>query len=325
MFRLSSPTYPTSQDGSNSSNELDLATTCRQQAGFRSSKQQLKHHHPNVKVPPRLEEKPIKEQIQRCCDRIQYYPKAVDTLIRALSTILGHPRESKFRHIDKTNIGYQKCLANVPGVESMLYAIGFVPLNTETLVLSRTSDLDVFLLALSMLEQTTVTSSAYQQAKKEQIFIKEVNTLLQANNNNHISEKEQNHRQHLLSKLPKEPKPGCGAVIMIQFPHATSIKKSNTSVSENATTSTTITRRFDSDDTLEDVLNWIGGTVGTIFLDNICNNNGSEWCLVDVNKKEQLDCHSSEIKSKTLHYLGFWPSGRLALRMSPASSSLKNK
>merc|ERR1719263_2159304 len=85
--------------------------------------------------------------------------------------------------------------------------------------------------------------------------------------------------------------------------------------------STTLSRRFDGDDTLLDVLNWLGGTAGTAILEKLIHNR--QWSLVDVNRQGQfpLDCEAN--RRKTLQHLGFWPSGRLALRPSSAEWTMQ--
>lgn len=255
----------------------------------------MARHHPNVRVPPRLEEKPKEEQIRRCADRIKSHPSAVDTLYRALSTIINNPMDRKYRRIDQSNTGYQRSLAKVPGAEQMLLALGFTQVNSKTLFLGKVNR-DLLHVALSILEQTK-ESAEYQQVKKEQLFAREVTTKVRAAPN----EQEQVKRQELLSMLPKEPAPGRCAILMIQL---------------GDHDSTTLTRRFDGDDTLQDVLHWLGGTAGTVFLDKLYTSR--EWSMVDVNRQGSVPLDCSVNSQNTLQHLGFWPSGRLALRPSAA-------
>ena len=151
-------------------------------------------------------------------------------------------------------------------------------------------------MAVSILEQTKETPE-YQHAKKEQVFAKEVTVQLCAT----PTDTEQAKRQELLSTLPKEPSPGRSAVMTIQL---------------GDHDATTLTRRFDGDDTLEDVLHWLGGTAGTAFVDKLCTSR--QWSLVDVNRQGQVPLDCVVNRHKTLQYVGFWPSGRLALRPSSA-------
>merc|ERR1712166_1436691 len=76
-----------------------------------------------------------------------------------------------------------------------------------------------------------------------------------------------------------------------------------------------ISRGFDHDDILEDVINWLGGQASMIP----SKLKTGEWSLVDRNthgSEEDYNYHRldvSELSNKTLHYIGCWPSGRIAL------------
>jgi len=78
---------------------------------------------------------------------------------------------------------------------------------------------------------------------------------------------------------------------------------------------TKITRGFDHDDTLGDVLHWLGGQA-TIIPQKL---RSGEWKLVDRNRQgpagdygfHRLDL--GELGDRTLQYAGCWPSGRLAI------------
>lgn len=78
---------------------------------------------------------------------------------------------------------------------------------------------------------------------------------------------------------------------------------------------TKITRSFDHDDTLGDVLHWLGGQA-SVILQKL---ESGEWKLVDRNRQgPEEDYHflkidSKELRDRTLQYVGCWPSGRLAI------------
>ncbi|CAB9510763.1 expressed unknown protein [Seminavis robusta] len=295
MFRVTNPSSAFSSNEEDPS-ALD-ASTCRQQALARSSRK-LERHHPNVKLPPRLDEKSKEEQIQRCCDRFKSFPATVDTLIRALQTILSNPAVRKYRRIDQTNPGYQRSLAGAPGAEQLLLALGFRRMTDEQSLVLDTVNRDLLQMALGALNETTKTPE-YQHAKKELVFRKDVAAHLRATPTAH----ELTARQTLLSKVPREPAPGRSAVMMIHL-------------GGNDDNSRTLTRRFDGDDTLQDVLHWLAGTVGTIFYQNLVESRS--WSLVDVNRlgETPINCDAPVAAITTLQHLGFWPSGRLQLRPS---------
>ena len=287
-------------DASSSSSSASSILNCRQQA-------KLMHHHPGVKLPPRLEDKPKTEQIERSCDRFKSYPKAVDTLYKTLMMISQFPNERKYRVVDKSKPGYQRSLAHVHGIEQLLRSINFSSRNSHSpLLVLDNLDLDLIQIALTSLENTKQTKE-YNQAKTELEFAKEMYHQLHIV---HPAQSELMERKSLLAKCPKEPSKGRGAVIKIMIPTSAGV--------DSTTATTTMERRFDGDDTLEDVLNWFGGQLGTTFKENLQNR---KWSLVDINRRSSttsmIDC-SNEVKNQqqTLQYLGFWPSARLALRPS---------
>ena len=77
----------------------------------------------------------------------------------------------------------------------------------------------------------------------------------------------------------------------------------------------TIRRRFDGDDVLQDVLNWLGGH-GSVIPNKLLSR---DWCLVDMNRYPISPIDVQVNVDKTLQYVGFWPSGKLEIRPSPVS------
>jgi hypothetical protein len=63
------------------------------------SSQLSSHHHPDVKLIPKLQDKSKGEQIMRCTDRMKNSPATVETLLKALSAARQNPDTDKFRHI----------------------------------------------------------------------------------------------------------------------------------------------------------------------------------------------------------------------------------
>mmetsp|Transcript_28515 Transcript_28515/g.36815 ORF Transcript_28515/g.36815 Transcript_28515/m.36815 type:complete len:121 (+) Transcript_28515:43-405(+) len=75
-------------------------------------------------------------------------------------------------------------------------------------------------------------------------------------------------------------------------------------------------RRFDGDDTLADVLNWLGGCYGDELLERL---RSREWCLCDLNRYPILPLDVEKHQNKTLQYIGLFPSGKLGVRLSEDS------
>jgi len=254
----------------------------------------IAEHHPNVKVPPKLEDKSKEEQILRNVDRVKGHPSAVDTLYKALSALRNDTMNSKFRKIDKATAGYQRSLANVPGAEALLLNMNFTPRHNNTLIMDKHRvDPGLLYLGISALENAK-RSNEYKEAKRLIQFQEEIkNIKLSANS----SEQEAVLRAGFMSKCPSEPTGGRGALMQVTLGDEI------------------VRRRFDGDDTLQDLLHWLGGH-GSIIPQKLSNR---EWCLVDKNRYplQPLDCEVNA--RKTLQYVGFWPSCLLEIRPSPTS------
>ena len=276
---------------------------------IRTKSELLRQHHPDVKLIPKLQDKSTEEQILRTVDRMKHHPAAVDTLYRALSMIYNttHPENMKYRRIDTSTPGYQRSVAPAPGTTDFLRAMKFhnehYHQNSPILVLSDPMyDPALIYLGLSALEQIKLTSE-YILAKKQMVFLKDVNTLLletttsTATNNRKptTSPEDVQQQTYYLSLCPKEPSEGRGALLQIHI-----------------TDTYTIRRRFDSDDTMSDVLHWIAGTVGTTIYQRIIQNH---YCLMDVNHTHRIPIDvNGAARHYTLQYIGCWPSGRLQLQ-----------
>lgn len=260
-------------------------------SAFAKFENALQNHHPEVKVPAKLENKSKEEQILRCGDRLKAYPAAVDTLYRALTAIQKDPDTAKFRTIDKTSAGYQRSVEGAPGAEALLKAMNFTPRGTNTFVLDRSMvDPALLFLGVSALEQAK-DSVEYKDGKRKLQFAKEVQEVRVGGN---YSETEAVRRADYMSKCPTEPSDGRGALMQVV-------------ISDES-----VRRRFDGDDVLRDVLNWLGGH-GSVIPEKILSR---EWCLVDLNRYPlvPIDCTSN--LDKTLQHIGCWPSGRMEIQPS---------
>merc|ERR1719410_291515 len=239
------------------------------------------------KVPPQLQDKSKEEQISRCISRMQPYPGAVDSLIFALTKIRDDPANQKYRKIHIKSSGYQETLANVPGIEGLLLALNFYKNGNDFLILDRLNvDLASFWLAISMLEDVTTSSKEYMTSKKKIQFHRTIQEMLTSNTtkNNILS--------HKLSSEPDSTQNS--STIQIYFSDSV-VRK----------------RKFYPDDTLEDILYWIG-TISHEILQKIT---AKEWCLIDRDTSPCSLVHTDNNKTlkKTLQTLGWWPSGRLQI------------
>jgi hypothetical protein len=245
--------------------------------------------HPNVKVPEKMSEKSKEEQILRTADRLKSSPQALDTLYKTLKTLQSNPNHPKFRKIDQSTSAYQKSLGrNAPGAEDMLLAMNYRKSGPRTLSLDFVDQATLYL-GVSALEQTKLTSE-YIQAKALIQFQKEASTAFHSADN---STEEAVARSNYMSKLPTEPAIG-GAWIFVNL-HGMEEK---------------LQRKFDGDDTLDDVLNFIAGN-GTQLVEKLKT---GEWCLVDGHRNPPTPLDLQNLASKTLQYIGCWPSGKLIIQ-----------
>jgi len=252
-------------------------------------------YHPNVKVPTKLEDKSKEEQILRNVDRVKSHPSAVDTLYKALSALRNDPNSARFRKLDKSSSGYQRSVASAPGAEALLLTMNFTTNTSDTfLMMDRTRvDPALLYLGISALENAK-NSTEYKEAKRLLQFQKEISNIKFSVNS---SESEAVLRAGFISKCPTEPSDGRGALMMVTLGDEI------------------VKRRFDGDDTIQDILNWLGGH-GSIIPENLLSR---EWCLIDKNQypSNPIDCDAN--KKRTLQYVGFWPSGKLEIQPSPIS------
>jgi len=248
----------------------------------------LKYHHPGVKIPKILSEKSKEEQITRCADRLKSSPRAVDTLYMSLKCLKNNPKNDKYRKINTSSAGYQRSLANIPGAEDMLLAMNFEPCESNALILNiENYDPVLFDLGISALDTTRKTKD-YIDAKKKIAFSKKVQALVFSEN---YKKEEAIKRAQYVGKLPAEP--GYGRSALMQIVIATK----------------TLKRRFNGDDTFDDVMNWLGGH-GSVIPEKIgCR----EWSIMDLNRYPSTPIDYEMHRNHTLQYIGCWPSGLLEI------------
>ncbi|KAL3910595.1 MAG: hypothetical protein SGILL_007631, partial [Bacillariaceae sp.] len=256
-------------------------------------------------VPKRLSHKSKEEQLLRCADRMKSYPRAVDTIYIALSSIRNDPDNAKYRTIDKTTKGYQRTLANTPGAADMFKAMNFLEeggSNTNKLVLLRARvDPALLYLGISALEKTRQTPE-YLQAKRKLQFAKEIDALFRSSSASAGASATSTADTSNSNSKPLTPRRGGGALITIQIADQEPLR-----------------RNFDGDDTLDDILKWLGRVVtdgsSPQNHNNIIPNNLLErkWSLMDLNQYPMVPTDVEEDRHKTLQYIGFFPSARLEI------------
>lgn len=233
-------------------------------------------------LPPQLKDKSQEEQISRCVSRLQPFPLAIDTILIALTAIRDHPENQKFRSIDTFTPGYQDTLLNVPGAQDLLLCIRFQK-QGQFLKLDRFQiDLALLWLAISSLQNAT-SSQEYIAGKQLLHFHRNLQQMLQ-----------QQTSESSNYKLSSEP----GSTQNASLIHL------------QLTDSITHKRRFHPDDTLQDIMSWIG-TLASQIPNKITTN---EWVLVDrgFSPPKSIPMNSHMLR-KTLQTLGLWPSAKLQI------------
>ncbi|KAL3773298.1 hypothetical protein ACHAW5_000245 [Stephanodiscus triporus] len=274
-----------------------------------AAKISLEQTHPSVKIPERLSNKSKEEQILRCADRLKSHVMAVDTLHRALTSVRNSPGEPKYLVIDRANANYAKFVRDKPGAEDMLLAMNYRHDRArDELRLERHLVDDALLyLGITALERIR-TSEEYAEGKRSRAFHAEMRRVAGGNGSAMLrigmTEGETLIRTAFMGKVPKEPLGGGGTRIDVFLGDESERIDGGR-----------VNRRFDGDDTLEDVLNWLGGCYGNELLEKI-RGDSRVWCLCDLNNYPILPFDVEKHGGKTLQYLGLFPSGKLGVRLS---------
>lgn len=277
--------------------------------------------HPDVKLPQTLDNKPKEEQILRCAHRVKPHSMAVDTLLRVLTSLRDSPDNPRFRTIDRTNANYVTFVKDKPGAEDMLLAMNYrrVPSHNELRLERHLVDEALLFLGITALERMRTTLE-YKEAKKLRAFHAEMRRVARQNGSGAerqragVPEVDTALRAALLSLCPQEPPEGRGTRVVVHL-----------GAESERIAGGHVERRFDGDDTLGDVLNWLGGCYGNEVLEKIrgsVDGGGSairEWCLCDMNCYPMLPLDVKKHKKSTLQYLGLFPGGRLGVRLSHES------
>lgn len=298
-----------SNNRSAASNNAGRAAASRFTNKSGAPKKDLAKTHPKVQMPKRLSQHDQEDIIMRCANRVAPYSVSVDTLLRSLKTIQANPSNRKYQTVDTTTAMFQRSLS-APGVLDFLKAVNFQPNynNPKTMTLSHV-DVAAFYLGISALEQIQQNSTDYTKDKALRVFQKDLASALSKDS---TTTEELSARTKFMSKLPSEPTSG-GSQITVEYGILLNTSTNSPTNSEPAMTK--ITRGFDHDDTLGDVIHWLGGQATAISQ----NLESGKWKLVDRNKQgleEDYHFHKldlNELRDRTLQYVGCWPSGRLAI------------
>merc|ERR1712146_770758 len=221
--------------------------------------------------------------------------------------------------VDTTTTAFRRSLT-APGVLDFLTAANFLPhADRRGLLALNCYDPAVFYLGISALERVQRESPEYARDKALRSFRRELRSFLDSR-----TDGEAEARNRFLSTLPSEPKSG-GSRITVEFGVAAKNNNSDFISScgnaddvkdDERVRPAKISRGFDHDDTLGDVVNWLGGAACSVMRSKLVK---GEWRLVNVNEKGALeDCGTAASMfqpSSTKHFSGWAAFRRDDLRL----------
>jgi len=202
-----------------------------------------------------------------------------------MTRVLEHPNEEKYRRVNPKNAAFARTVGATPGGVEFLMAVGYEPLHGQ-LVLQR-RDPALLWLGKSALEAVR-NSEAYQASKETQLVSQALEQSVVEYN-----QEDEKRRAAFGARVPPEPAEGAAG--------STKLCVNLGAVSH--------WRRFDSDCTLEDVLNYIRS------LPESPARQPDEWRLADVTLRPAKPLDVSTQLGLTLKAMGLWPSGRIRCRL----------
>lgn len=245
------------------------------------------------RVPEKLTDKSLEEQVKRCVARVSSFPCTVETLLKTISSLQSDPRNWKYRRIDCRSAGYQKVIANIPGAEEFLRAIKFRNTGQYFVVERNALDLDLLEMGIKALKKSK-KSPEFCDAMRMIRFNADVQRIRAGVGLSKEVKSITSRPKLYTSQAPSKPATEKGALIQLRM------------------AGSTVSKFFDGDDQLRDIFNWIGDH-GSAISDMILSR---EWCVVDLNRYPVTPISFDSHMEKTLQYIGCWPSGKLELRPS---------
>lgn len=225
--------------------------------------------------------------MQQCAARLAGRAEAVDVLVASLGRVLQHPDEEKYRKVNPSNPSFARTVGAVPGGVDFLMAVGYEPLHGH-LVLQR-RDPALLWLGKSALEAVR-HSDVYIGAKESLEIEKAIGMSAVA-----YDEEDVKRRQAFASRVPDEPAEGAAGTAKI----CTHVGGSST------------WRRFRSDETLEDILNFVRSLPGTPAVRDV-----RELKVANVTTRPATAFDANTQLGLTLQTLGMWPTGHVRCRVS---------
>ena len=220
------------------------------------------------------------ERVQRAAARLAGHAAAVDILVTSLTRVLQNPADEKYRTVNIQNKHFQSTVAAAPGGMEFMYAVGFEPMHGHLVLQSR--DPALVWIGKSALEQLRGTSS--YGASKEAQQLQQALALSKVEYETH----DEVARAAFLLRVPEEPPEGAAGSTKICV-----------HVGQEQ-----VWRRFESCNTLEDLLNFVRSLPRAPKRDLVLDN-------ITTRPPRRLDTAAQ--LGLTLQRLDMWPSGHVAV------------
>lgn len=243
-------------------------------------------------APPARRAPSREERIVSSARQLATMPQSLDLLITSLTRVLAHPGDPKYQRVPVNNPNFKQHVVDAPGGMELLAAVGYER-RDDALVL-RAHDQSVLELALSALEGERA-GSRYVEAKEEALL----SEALQASRAE-WDESERARRAAAAARVPKEPEDGAAGNTLLCFHLGKSKERSRT-----------IWRRFESWNTLEEIIAFVESTTPFVV--------GKTAHLYDITLATPTRLDERLEIGRTLQVLNLWPSGHL--RVQPIVSA----
>lgn len=229
------------------------------------------------------------ERIERCGVKLRRACTAVDILHASLAKALNNPTVERFRKVDVNNAVFKREVASAAGGIELLYAVGFQPMHGH-LVLQEHSPA-LLSHALAVLDGVR-TSAEYREAKAAADDAK-----ARAAAAAREAEAARAQRAAALAKVPAEPRAGDALASCCQL---TFLADGGERIAR---------RRFDSENTLEDVRNFVRSLPSVPV--------GGALRLENVTTRPPKELDQVRDMRRSLYALDLWPVGKVAVRHIP--------
>jgi len=220
------------------------------------------------------------ERVDRCVNALASHPAALDILLTSLIKAVEHPNTERYRKVPVEHPTFKRVVGSVTGGTELLFAVGYEPMYGH-LVLQKWDE-QLLKRAIQGLEAAKA-GSTYQKARAE-LDAEKARAEQAAREHEAIRAK----RAGFASLVPKEPDPA--------EEEATSCVEISV---QNDAGAKVARRRFDSENTLRNLLDYIRSLditpiEGTIKIQNVTT---APFAELDIERC--LDC--------SLYSLDLWP------------------